>query len=120
MSSVYMKHNVHNHTKLPYFVLCTCMYFKKTLVCRTIHTTHQAVFSLCMCVGKCGQPHAKLLRLSTSQRWSGEDPALGYDWIAGLVEAGSVLEGREDGYFEEMREFRKVNHSECSRPHPIL
>ena len=45
---------------------------------------------------------------------------LGYDWIAGLVDAGSQLEEKEDEYFVEMREFRKVNHSECSRPHPIL
>ena len=50
----------------------------------------------------------------------GETRRLGYDWIAGLVEAGSGLEEREEGFFDEMREFRKVNHSECSRPHPLL
>ena len=73
-----------------------------------------------MFVGKCDKPNTKAPRLSSSRRWSGEDPALGYDWIAGMVEVGSVLEGKEDYYFEEMREFRKVNHSECNRPQPIL
>ena len=54
------------------------------------------------------------------QRWAGDDPRLGYDWIAGLVEAGSTLENKDEEYFVEMREFRRVNHSECSRPHPLL
>ena len=54
------------------------------------------------------------------QRWAGDDPKLGYDWIAGLVEVGSQLEGKDDCYFEEMKEFRRVNCSECSRPHPAL
>ena len=67
-----------------------------------------------------GQPCTKAPRLGLGQRWAGDDPLLGYDWIAGLVEAGSGLEEKEEEYFMEMKEFRKVNHAECTRPHPIL
>ena len=49
-----------------------------------------------------------------------EEERLGYDWIAGLVDAGSLLDDRDEEWFQEMREFRKVNQSECSRPHPLL
>ena len=55
---------------------------------------------------------AKLCR----QRWAGVNPLLGYDWIAGLMEADCQLEDKDDGYFEELREYRRVNHSECCRP----
>lgn len=71
------------------------------------------------CIGKSGTLCKKTPRLG-QQRWAGDDPRLGYDWIAGLVETGSVLENKDEEYFVEMKEFRRVNHSECSRPHPIL
>ena len=50
------------------------------------------------------------------RKYAGDDPKLGYDWIAGLLEAGSCLSERDDQYFEEMKEFRRVNHSECVQP----
>lgn len=70
-------------------------------------------------LGNSGKPCKKMRRVD-HQRWAGHDPRLGYDWIAGLVEAGSALEDKDEEYFVEMREFRRVNHSECSRPRPLL
>ena len=54
------------------------------------------------------------------RKYAGDDPKLGYDWIAGLVEAGSCLSERDDEYFEEMKEFRRVNHSECVQPREAM
>lgn len=54
------------------------------------------------------------------RKYAGGDPALGYDWIAGLLDAGSYLAEHDDAYFEEMREFRRVNHDECVRVHGPL
>ena len=54
------------------------------------------------------------------RKYAGDDPALGYDWIAGLLDTGSCLAQHDDAYFEEMREFRRVNHDECSRVHESL
>lgn len=48
----------------------------------------------------------------------GEEPCrLGYDWIAGLLDASeSYLSERDDEYFQDMKEFRRVNFEECHRP----
>ena len=65
------------------------------------------------------QPCKKAARVG-SQRWAGDAPMLGSDWIAGLVEAGSALEGKDERYFLDMKEFRRVNYQECSKPEPLL
>lgn len=40
-------------------------------------------------------------------------PLLGYDWIAGLLEAESSLADRSEQFFSELRSFRQVNRDEC-------
>ena len=50
------------------------------------------------------------------RKYRGDDPRLGYDWIAGLLDSNSYLAEHDDDYFEEMKEFRLVNSSECVRP----
>lgn len=50
----------------------------------------------------------------------GEDPRLGYDWIAGLLDASeSYLSEKDNDYFEDMKEFRRVNFDECHRPKEV-
>ena len=95
-------------------------------LCTIVEWCYMYILSVhvqCTCihvpVGQSDQP-CKMTRRVGHQRWAGDDPRLGYDWIAGLVEAGSALENKDEEYFVEMREFRRVNHSECSRPHPLL
>ena len=64
------------------------------------------------------------LDLTLSQRkrkfprmYAGDDPKLGYDWIAGLIDASDTyLSERDDEYFRDMKEFRRVNCSECYKP----
>ena len=43
----------------------------------------------------------------------GNDPQLGYDWIAGLLDTSESYSEKDDEYFKEMREFRRVNYTEC-------
>ena len=51
----------------------------------------------------------------------GNDPRLGYDWIAGLLDASdSYLSEKDDDYFEEIDEFRRVNYGDCHRPDGIM
>lgn len=51
----------------------------------------------------------------------GEDPRLGYDWIAGLLDASeSYLSEKDDRYFQEMKEFRQVNFEECHGPKEVV
>ncbi|MCJ8744646.1 hypothetical protein PDJAM_G00121040 [Pangasius djambal] len=40
-------------------------------------------------------------------------PLLGYDWIAGLLDAESSLTERSEHFFSELRTFRQVNKEEC-------
>ncbi|XP_063071807.1 migration and invasion-inhibitory protein isoform X2 [Engraulis encrasicolus] len=40
-------------------------------------------------------------------------PLLGYDWIAGLLDADSSLTERSEQFFSELRNFRQVNREEC-------
>ncbi|XP_067287252.1 migration and invasion-inhibitory protein isoform X2 [Pseudorasbora parva] len=40
-------------------------------------------------------------------------PLLGYDWIAGLLDAESSLVDRSEQFFSELRSFRQVNRDEC-------
>lgn len=40
-------------------------------------------------------------------------PLLGYDWIAGLLDAESSLADRSEQFFSELRSFRQVNRNEC-------
>ncbi|KAK1799630.1 hypothetical protein P4O66_006091, partial [Electrophorus voltai] len=40
-------------------------------------------------------------------------PLLGYDWIAGLLDAESSLTERSEQFFSELRSFRQVNKDEC-------
>lgn len=56
-----------------------------------------------------------------SKLFPGDDPRLGYDWIAGLLDASEpYLSERDNRYFEEIDEFRKVNFDECHRPKEAL
>uniref|UniRef100_A0A8C1IJW3 Migration and invasion inhibitory protein n=1 Tax=Cyprinus carpio TaxID=7962 RepID=A0A8C1IJW3_CYPCA len=40
-------------------------------------------------------------------------PLLGYDWIAGLVDAESSLEDRSEQFFSDLGRFRLANRDEC-------
>ncbi|XP_036387506.1 migration and invasion-inhibitory protein [Megalops cyprinoides] len=40
-------------------------------------------------------------------------PLLGYDWIAGLLDAENSLTERSEQFFTELRNFRQVNQEEC-------
>ncbi|KAI8519973.1 hypothetical protein Bbelb_032300 [Branchiostoma belcheri] len=42
-----------------------------------------------------------------------DQPLLGYDWIAGLLDNDVSSLDRSEGFFEELREFRRVNREEC-------
>ena len=51
------------------------------------------------------------------RKYAGGDPRLGYDWIAGLLDASEAyLSEKDDEYFEDIKEFRRVNHGDCFRP----
>ena len=51
------------------------------------------------------------------RKYAGGDPRLGYDWIAGLLDnSEAYLSERDDEYFEDIKEFRRVNHADCFRP----
>ncbi len=50
------------------------------------------------------------------RKYAGQDPKLGYDWIAGLLDASeSYLSEKDDEYFREMKEFRQVNFAQCHK-----
>jgi hypothetical protein len=38
---------------------------------------------------------------------------LGYDWISGLLDNDRDAMDHSEGYFEELREFRRINRQEC-------
>ena len=38
---------------------------------------------------------------------------LGYDWIAGMLDNTSYLSERPDDYFDDLKEFRRVNKDDC-------
>ncbi|KAJ7394741.1 hypothetical protein OS493_000571 [Desmophyllum pertusum] len=38
---------------------------------------------------------------------------LGYDWIAGLLDNTSYLSERPDDFFDDLKEFRRVNRGDC-------
>jgi len=38
---------------------------------------------------------------------------LGYDWIAGILDNTSYLAEKNDDFFEDLKEFRRVNKDEC-------
>ena len=51
------------------------------------------------------------------RKYAGGDPRLGYDWIAGLLDASEAyLSEKDDEYFKDIKEFRRVNHADCFRP----
>ena len=55
------------------------------------------------------------------RRTAGNDVQLGYDWIASLLDSSeSYLSERDDEYFKDLREFRRVNYNECHRPKEVL
>lgn len=73
--------------------------------------------------------HGALDRTASRQRslqqfprkYHGDDPQLGYDWIAGLLDTTDpYLSERDDEYFKEMKEFRRVNCSDCSLPREAM
>jgi len=39
---------------------------------------------------------------------------LGYDWIAALIDNDSGAMNQSETFFDELREFRKLNLQECS------
>ncbi|KAJ7998519.1 hypothetical protein DPEC_G00205760 [Dallia pectoralis] len=53
-----------------------------------------------------------LEQTSTSDRQRLQ-PLLGYDWIAGIVDAESSLTERSEQFFSDLRTFRQVNRDEC-------
>lgn len=55
------------------------------------------------------------------RKYAGDDPRLGYDWIAGLLDAsGAYLSEKDDEYFNNIKEFRQVNYADCFRPREAL
>uniref|UniRef100_A0A3B1IXS2 Migration and invasion inhibitory protein n=1 Tax=Astyanax mexicanus TaxID=7994 RepID=A0A3B1IXS2_ASTMX len=58
----------------------------------------------------CLSPDLDLESTSERQRMQ---PLLGYDWIAGLLDAESSLTERSEQFFTELRSFRQVNKDEC-------
>ena len=42
-----------------------------------------------------------------------EKSFLGYDWIAGLIDNENEALAQNDDYFNEIKEFRRVNMDEC-------
>ena len=38
---------------------------------------------------------------------------LGYDWIAGILDNTSYLTEKNDDFFEDLKEFRRVNKDDC-------
>ncbi|XP_038125313.1 migration and invasion-inhibitory protein isoform X1 [Cyprinodon tularosa] len=46
-------------------------------------------------------------------------PLLGYDWIAGVLDAEDSLLERSDEFFEDLRTFRSINKDECVHPGPV-
>ena len=38
---------------------------------------------------------------------------LGYDWIAGILNNTPYLSDKSDDFFEELKEFRRVNQDDC-------
>lgn len=38
---------------------------------------------------------------------------LGYDWIAALIENDPAAVNRSETFFDELKEFRKLNLEEC-------
>lgn len=53
--------------------------------------------------------------------YPGGDHRLGYDWIAGLLDASeSYLSEKDDDYFRDIEEFRRVNYEDCHRPKEVL
>lgn len=38
---------------------------------------------------------------------------LGYDWIAGMLDNTSYLSEKPDDYFDDLKEFRRVNKEDC-------
>lgn len=47
------------------------------------------------------------------RHYKGDDPRLGYDWIAGMLDNEVSIGEKDDKYFEDIKEFRRVNRSEC-------
>jgi len=45
---------------------------------------------------------------------------MGYDWIAGLLDADSSIGERSEEYFQELKEFRRVNREECCSSIPQM
>lgn len=45
-------------------------------------------------------------------------PLLGYDWIAGVLDAEDSLVERSDEFFNDLRMFRSINKNECIHPGP--
>lgn len=75
--------------------------------------------------GAMEQRYSQAARHQEAQRsprgYPGADPRLGYDWIAGLLDASeSYLSEKDDDYFREIEEFRRVNYEECHRPKEVL
>lgn len=55
------------------------------------------------------------------RKYAGGDPRLGYDWIAGLLDSSEgYLSEKDNEYFEDIKEFRQVNHADCFRPKEAL
>ncbi|XP_076861814.1 migration and invasion inhibitory protein isoform X2 [Brachyhypopomus gauderio] len=51
--------------------------------------------------------------LETTYERERVQPLLGYDWIAGLLDAESSLTERSEQFFRDLRSFRQVNKDEC-------
>ncbi len=45
-----------------------------------------------------------------------DQPLLGYDWIAGVLDNEPALQDKPDQYFEDIKEFRRSNRDFCVGP----
>ncbi|XP_002738548.1 uncharacterized protein LOC100375487 [Saccoglossus kowalevskii] len=69
--------------------------------------------------GKNNKSQAKVSFISPDPRLPADfdernaQPLLGYDWIAGLLENDESIAEKSQTFFDEIREFRRVNNNEC-------
>ncbi|XP_033118610.1 uncharacterized protein LOC117118206 [Anneissia japonica] len=57
--------------------------------------------------------HDTTLDQSHLDRSGRVQPLLGYDWIAGLLDAEDTISERSDAFFDELKDFRRVNKEDC-------
>lgn len=106
-------HDAGNDRKVANFIRDTTSKPKSALLATGPKTLQKSLNKVSFLTSKDSTGLGRSMTNSQSYQQTHDHNLLGYDWIAALLDNDQSAVDRSEGYFEELKEFRRINREHC-------